>query len=558
MIRCEYQEQQLISELNKYFQFDHNIYLLEKSVDTNHFIDTRGQKEFTPTSLFFFENINGNITGMESLRNVKTKKTFLIVSPVSSKFQSNFNLLNHVKTIQQLQIKMRIGLSFREVASSLDLQKLFEWSWSSRIINIFAATYSPTADNQSRSSGDVLNIFTYNPFGKFNVINVTVNDSFDNFFLKQNCNFQQHPIRVIRRRTDYFWPIALHVMNATYTELKYNATTMSEVMENQFDMALGITISVYPPNAMTIVKTFKLVIVVPEALPYGEFVAYLESIAKDTILIYSLVVIIGVMLMLSIVRYTAQKRILFFESAADVLNLLMNDNASIKYPQLSRPELFFIVPLTFVGLIIVNGILSNLQSYLTQPVLQPQIHTIEDIYKSPFPIVAMSEGEKNTATNALTILSKHKNWEDKIQVDPNVRLNAETFNRSLTFLTLSDDATMLLRIQKKLGIRGYHITEAHLNDYFDSYHVHKAFPFIERLNEIIRRLQSAGLYDEWKRRQDEFDEKKFIEEKFGSIQRRNGNEIKSFPVPIFIAYGWIGGVILLVIEIIWKISMFCG
>lgn len=548
-ICAEHQEQQLISKLNEFFKFDHNIFCWDKSVDINRLIDTKGQNPFTPTSLFSFENIDGNITGtgIENLRKIYSKNTFVIVALHHTSLESNYNLLTLIKKIQQLQLKMKIGMFFQHPASTEDLQKLFEWSWKNRIINIFATTYL----NEQTTSSEELNIFTFNPFGTFNVINITGTETFENVFLRQNCNFQQHPLRAIFYRSDYFWSTAFQVMNASYTVVQYSVNKTTD-----YDIHVGGMSNISPPYPITIVKHHLLVIVVPEALPYGEFAAYLKAFTKNSFFGYSLILIIAVMLILSIIRWITRNRILILESVVDVLNLLMNDNTSIKYQRLHHSEFFVIVPLTFVGLVIVNGIFSNLQSYLTQPILQSQIHTIEDVYNSPLHIVAQTEYQKNLVANALNTLSKHDNWADKIRVDENVNSQAETYNRSLTFLSLLDSANKLLRVQKQLGIKGYHVTETYVHKYFHSHMVHKEFPFIDRLNEIIRRLQSAGLYDEWKRREDSLVDKLFIEEKREYFKYHTqtdvADEIEPFPIPMFIVYGWIAGSVILIIEIICK------
>lgn len=127
------------------------------------------------------------------------------------------------------------------------------------------------------------------------------------------------------------------------------------------------------------------VIVVPEALPYPEFLSYLLLITSKNVFGYCSVTIVAIMILLSIFRYIKEKKIWFFQSVVDVISLLMNDNGTIKYHKLSPSERFMIVPLTFVGFVIAHGIFSNLQSYLTRPIHQPQINTI-DVYRSPYQI----------------------------------------------------------------------------------------------------------------------------------------------------------------------------
>lgn len=72
-------------------------------------------------------------------------------------------------------------------------------------------------------------------------------------------------------------------------------------------------------------------LVVPEALPYAEFAAYLQTITSDELFGYSIATIAVVMVLLTWFRYIKQKRILIFQSVTDVLNLLMNDDGAIKY-----------------------------------------------------------------------------------------------------------------------------------------------------------------------------------------------------------------------------------
>lgn len=123
-----------------------------------------------------------------------------------------------------------------------------------------------------------------------------------------------------------------------------------------------------------------VVMVVPEALPYPEFATYLNAIASDIFFVYSSITILVVICLLTVSQYMKQKRFLFFQCTADVFNLLMNDNDAIKYRELSRAEVFIILPITFAGFVVVNGILSMLQSYLTRPIMQPQMNTAEDIH----------------------------------------------------------------------------------------------------------------------------------------------------------------------------------
>lgn len=121
-------------------------------------------------------------------------------------------------------------------------------------------------------------------------------------------------------------------------------------------------------------KIDNYIVLVPESLPYSEFTAYLLTVMSNYVFGYALITFLSIMLLLSVFRYIKHKKVVFVQGVADVVNLLMNDNSYIQYNQLSRAEMFLIVPLTFAGFIITNGMLSALTSYVTRLVFQPQIN----------------------------------------------------------------------------------------------------------------------------------------------------------------------------------------
>lgn len=177
-------------------------------------------------------------------------------------------------------------------------------------------------------------------------------------------------------------------MNCSFVEVEHNFTNfnntwLSELYRNGIDIIPGfIRQDAMEKLAMYPFIMDPLNIVVPAALPYSAFSAYLRAVTSDKIFVYFLIAISVVMLLLLIFRYIKQRKVLIFQSVADVLNLLMNDNGAIKYMQLSSIEIMLIVPLTFVGLVFVSSVLSTLQSFVTRPVLQPQINTIESVYEN--------------------------------------------------------------------------------------------------------------------------------------------------------------------------------
>lgn len=299
------------------------------------------------------------------------------------------------------------------------------------------------------------------------------------------------------------------------------------------------------------------VIFVPEAVAYSEFSAYLRTITSDSFFGYSLVAVAALMILLSIFRYIEQKKILIFQSAADVINLIMNDNGAIKYQKLTRIEACLIIPLTFAGLIFVNGLLSTLKSYLMQPVIQPQIDTIDDIYKSQLPIVINGDYiSANNVANMLEDISKHGDWIDKVRVVNTDKMDDTmcTFNRTVSLFCLEQHAKIILKYQKQLNVKGYHIpSQTYLYTALTSFNVSADFPFIERLNEILFWLRESGLFE--KLTVEDYRELvKIRSKKFGLHVGRISEEvdIERFSIPMFVIYGWLTGIFVLLIEIIWN------
>lgn len=301
-------------------------------------------------------------------------------------------------------------------------------------------------------------------------------------------------------------------------------------------------------------ETLQYVILVPEALPFSDFTSYLKNAVSGDLLIYSLTSTVTSIVVLSVLRYIEQKKILVLQSAADVFNLLMNDNGYINYQHLARAEGFVIMALTFVGFIAVNGILSMLQCHLTSPYSPPQIDTVEDIYNSPFPIVTHQNTWKEEVVEVLSNQTKHTDWDDKVIVMRGaVEEYIESYSRTMSVLLESDAANILLRIQKRLNIKGYHQPRIEISNLLFSYQVHERFLFFERLNEIIHRIQSAGLYELWLRRDMAYEETRILNKNLERLQINDETRsIEQLDFPMIIVYGWLTGFVVLIFEIIWK------
>jgi len=553
IISAECQETKLISDLNNYFGFDHNIFLVDSSADLNRFINnTQPQLTYIPQSVYVYKSVD-RIT----LTKIQGKNPFLIVVPEHSIFNSNMELFIRVREIQRGKLDMKIGVFFLEVTTAADLQLFFQWCWSNRIIYIFTSHIISSAGERE------LNIFTFNPFGEFVVLNVTAKP-YNNLFLSQNSNFQQHRFSVginltallptVRDETLRIWETILSLMNASYVQYsKKLPAPNSEMLRNgSVDVKpvpqvrhLDNTTYLYPLSFST------QKILVPQSIPYPESLASLLVITSDNIFVYSFILIAAIIILLSIFRYIKQKQILIFQSIADVVNLLLNENGEIKYPLLSRSEAFLIIPLTFAGFIIANGIFSILKSHLTRPFYQPQINTIQDIYQSDLNIFAHNEFYQNRLIQALNDMSGY-DWSNRVRIQDfvNSSKQAKNFER-ISVLFVPKFYIPLLRAQKRLNIRGYQICRTlNPSPQLSAQTVNDAFPFTERFNDIIGRLKSSGLHAKWAT-----DERLKVEQ---DIVNYNKNMLQKKTVidkeliPIFVIYGWSASIILFFIELIWK------
>lgn len=208
-------------------------------------------------------------------------------------------------------------------------------------------------------------------------------------------------------------------------------------------------------------------ITVPEALPYSGFAAYVQAFSTHTLLSVSITAVAVIILFLVLFRWKRQRKFLFFASVADVLNLLMNDNAYIRYHRLSDIEVLMIVPLTFTGLIFTNFILSILTSYLTSPIVQPQINTVEDIYNSSLYVYTWGDSWTKLTTRVLSNRFENGNWTERVRtMDVSISEQIMTFNASITFLQNLKFSRLFSSIQQRLNIRGFELLKCVKNKFF--------------------------------------------------------------------------------------------
>lgn len=173
LIRWEYHEALLLDRLNSAFGFDHNIFLAHSSEESNRFISNMNRSHCTPQSSQTFQNFDDDgikLRNLETFRMIGGKNELLIVAvPKDTKFDKTLlSILLLVKEIQLLKVNIKIGIFFSTFVPNDDLKNLFEWLWSKRIINVFAAFHF-----NGEPHPQSLNVFNFNPFGTFKVVNIT-------------------------------------------------------------------------------------------------------------------------------------------------------------------------------------------------------------------------------------------------------------------------------------------------------------------------------------------------------------------------------------------------
>lgn len=543
------EEVRFLSELNNFFNFDHIVHLLDSSANITRFVNANFSD--IPQTLFVLKTANNNNTDeFRSLTKITSKNTLMIVVPETSDFERNADLFQRVEEIQSHQINTKIGVFFSQPTAREELRKLFQWCKEHLIINIFAATKS---FHKSSSHGRQLNIFSFHPFGTFDVIEVT---SDKNILPSLNSNFRQHAIQItpqFDRKTDRsLWLIVFRLMNATFVEIKNDST---ERLENGIEIVPRLyaqekATDVNDPFVYPLTMT-PIVVIVPEPASYSEFLAYLLTATSNALFGLILFTIAVVMLSLCMFRYIKQKKMLFFRSVTDVLNLLLNDNGYIRYQKLSQIEIYVIIPLTFLGFVIANGFLSNLQSYFTRPILKPAIFTLEEIYRSPFPILTWSEDWKKELNNVFANRTNIQDWTDKISVvdDRSYLDQIRMYNRSISFVIDKKYGDMLLKLQKFTNTKGYHNPQITIANFLFTYKLKKNFLFFERLNEIIHRIHSSGLYDLFLQREDRDSQYKIVKKNFKHLISSDESDAEGFEFPMWVVYGWVVSGIVFVIEI---------
>lgn len=501
-------------------------------------------------------NWNPRTSRRPTFGDITSKNTFLIFVVDSSNIRSNRLLL--IEKIHELQVNIKIGIFFANTISTTSIiENLFRFSCSKRIFNIFIAFYLRDQNNGT-SSEPLLNILKYNPFGKFHVINATKRMSPEDLFPEKVPNFQRNPIRFCKLKDHYtylhsflFWQTVVEKFNAVMSLTKSNRG-MYMADEAKYDILPYETIKPY--NYFTIYphKTAHIVMIVPHAPPITGYVAILKNITSENLFCYTFIVISVVFLALVASRYMSESRISFFASAADVLSLLMNDNATIKYQQLRAAEAWIVLPLTFVGLVVVNGILSILLSHAALPLYHNQIKTFDDLYQSSVPV--LNDGSSSEVyIERLEALSPHGGWRKKVHDLDIDEMNEDsfTFNNTVAFIILYEEGELLLELHQRLNLESFHmISKPYLLKYFYAYSSSKKFVYNEYLNALLHYFQSAGLIERWYEMKQRDAMRHLL--RVHANRKYTSVDDSELGIPAVVWCGWIASLVVFICEIIWQ------
>lgn len=147
------------------------------------------------------------------------------------------------------------------------------------------------------------------------------------------------------------------------------------------------------------------------------------------------------------------------------------------------------------------------------------------------------------------MISNHSDWDKKIQLISPSELQREinSFNNSIIFPRLYKDIKSAIDYHQRIGIRSYHISDQlYLSRTYFTFDVMQNSPFIERVNEIVHSIHSAGLFDKWRT------DRNINGMKLNFAMRpKDADSVDSFPIPKIILIGCIAGCVVFVIEIVW-------
>lgn len=482
---------------------------------------------------------------------ITSKSTFAIV--VGESLQSKSNLLAQIWAVSKLDSNVKIGLFLTTALSSMNIpDRLDRWMGKSEVINIFCAFYF----KNNYTSDETFNVIRFNPFEKFDVIDVTRNDSIANIFHAKLLNYHKRRFRIIKTQDgsflywDYqFWDTFTDVINASLGVVAYGQRVgpASLILGDAIATSINLKESktkIYPH------KMSRLIMSVPHAKAYTSFVEFLKNGTWKRLFAYFIIVIAASTIILTTSRYLQDKKLLLFQSVIDVINLLMNDDSAVRYQRLQRADVCVVVPLAFTGIIIANGVLSLFQSFLTVPTYEHQINTLDELYNSSVSIIIGEISWARGTLDALNSLTNYSGWMDKIHDKLRSQEKMTICNNSMAATLIEESARAYVQSQDQLNMKLVHlIKDVTLEQFLQVYIFRPDYPFTEHVNKLIHRLQAAGLIEYWREVKFEGFMRIYLEDWKTCVVDIREDE---FGIPAIVWWGWVASLLIFICEIIWK------
>lgn len=488
------------------------------------------------------------------------KNIFFIVVWKSNKGEENNRTLRKLKKIFHSNIKMKIGFFYENVSNFEEVSSVFRWCWSVLMINV-VATYT--------TQWDYVHAFTFDPFGSFNVINIT-GSSADKYFPSKIDNLHGHRINIflshdyqtsflIKNNTSLGGPhgklccLMLDKMNATLSVpldiiKPYDAQTMKQLVydDRKFDVCPQPVKILSSLTYLNTIEIEKLNIIVPESKAYTVINALNLTVFDEYGYLILIFIILCTVSSLILIRFVQSGKFMIMKSLIETSSLLITANIVINYRKCTKSEMFILLPWTFAGIIITNFVFSVLFSFLTVTTFEPQINTFEDIDRFGCKILAAGRGIAEKIREPIG-----ENLYSKVVIVASKEMSHSfaTYNRSVCYLYTDSRIRVILERQKRLNIRGFHVPENYASKGPFSFLIRPDLPYVDKMNYIILRSFDSGLFAKWMSDSYyELTEMKYFEGKdFSDDEQTNSSQ------PIlwgFLSLGWSSSVICFVCELL--------
>lgn len=557
----------LVQKLNKFYNFDHNIYIF-----TDRF--TMLQEELydndVPSTYLLLRYSSSKDYSYRYFRIADSdpKNCILFVftnaSPSTKTFQSNATEFNVTMQLSYWNRKIKVGFIVTtdvvNEGSMKFVKDIIDWSWSNLLIDMFVLLRSDGYDQ----------VFTFNPYKyKDEIIQVEPNqlrmyfqDKSSNLYgYKLHLSFPVESDFLLYTRNEFkskdgkLCEYILHGLNATYY-VTINATHtwnsfVQQVIARESDFSPRRFSVQYIHVPVSRVYTYpvgneKYILLLPSAVPYNEFQAFLKNFTTHNSIVKIIVPIMLIIAILWTFKAFKYRESMLFRSVVDVLGLLFTLDVNGTRNCTDMDVRLFVISLSVGGFFFMNTILSLFISLLMQPIMQSEINTYDQFDQTSLKI-KVPNLEFLPHMLDLAALNKRA-WKNRIEVAKSSNDNIYqiyTYNTKYAYYFSSTRTYLLLQRQKYFSLRGFHVPQESLGTALNAYAIGARAPFRERVDYLIMQAFSVGLYDKWTRdtytnltKSGYFDRFKIVKEEPEQI----------FAIPVIILYGYLLSIVVFLFE----------